>query len=86
MAKKMLRIAVPSWHCLGMKLSDYIAKQGITLAEFGARVGVGHSAVSRYVNGKRRPNWDTLQRIEAETGGKVTAADFYAVVDDEAAA
>lgn len=50
----------------------------MTAAEFGRRIGRDKSTVARYCDGERIPDRDTMPRIVAETGGAVTANDFYA--------
>jgi len=61
-----------------MKLNDFLADNGLSHTQFGERVGVSQAAISRYANGLRIPKPDVIERIEAETDGKVTAADHYA--------
>lgn len=68
----------------GMKLSDYMAREGVSAEEMARRLRVHRVAVTRYCNGTRRPNWDVLARLPEATGGEVSAADF--VPSDEAAA
>lgn len=66
------------WHNASMKLSLYLEKTGLSVSAFAARIGVDHSSVSRYARDERIPGRDVMQRIRAETGGAVTADDFYA--------
>lgn len=68
---------VPMWYICGMKLAEYLQKHSLSASEFARRIGVSHSAVVRYRNGKRRPDWQTLQKITEETGGAVSAQDFF---------
>jgi transcriptional regulator with XRE-family HTH domain len=60
----------------GMKLSDYLKKEGLSDAEFARQLGVGRSSIGRYAAGKRKPRWEVLARIAKVTRGKVTALDF----------
>lgn len=61
-----------------MKLAEYISKQGMTHAEFGALIGVPQATVSRYVNGVRIPHdKETFDKIFEATGGQVTPNDFF---------
>lgn len=59
-----------------VKLGRYISREKITYEAFGKRIGRDHTAVSRYVNGKRLPNRVTMRKIIDATGGAVTANDF----------
>ena len=60
-----------------MKLGDYLRDEKLTVAAFGALVGVGNKqTMSRYVRGDRFPPADTLLRIREVTAGRVTADDF----------
>lgn len=59
-----------------MKLADYLSRNKLTRAAFGAQIGVSHAAVVRYVRGQRRPAWGVMEKIEAVTGGKVKPNDF----------
>lgn len=53
-------------------------RKGMSLEEFGRRIGRSAAAVSRYEAGIRDPRRQTLQAIARATGGKITAADFFA--------
>ena len=59
-----------------MKLHTYLKRENLKLGDFALRIGVSHAAVSRYLTGHRRPNWEVLDRIEQATAGEVTANDF----------
>lgn len=61
-----------------MRLSEYLAAEKIEPLEFARRLRAHHSAVYRYLEGKRIPRPAQMRRIEKLTGGKVTPADFYA--------
>lgn len=62
-----------------MQLSDYLTTNDLTDAAFGERIGVSGVSVHRYCAGERIPALDVMRRIIAETGGAVTANDFYGV-------
>jgi transcriptional regulator with XRE-family HTH domain len=47
-------------------LAAYLDENGITQAEFAARMGIGQAAVSRILNGSRRPSLPLALRIAAE--------------------
>jgi len=62
-----------------MRLEQYLEKHGLTLAAFGARIGVSAPAVHRYVRGDRIPARAIMQKITKVTANKVGPADFYEV-------
>ena len=66
-----------------MKLGAWLLQSNLTQQAFGERVGCTESAVSRYVNGLRRPCRKIMRAIVRETKGEVTADDFDAVAEDE---
>jgi len=59
-----------------MKLADYLAAQKLTREAFAQRLGVHSVTVSKWCSGAMRPSWPMISRVAAETGNKVTAADF----------
>lgn len=59
-----------------MKLSDYLAKEGLRPEEFAARLGVHRSTITRYLNGTRRPDRSLERRVMDVTKGAVTPLDF----------
>jgi hypothetical protein len=62
-----------------MQLSEWLTRTGTTVADFQRKIGVrSYSTVRRYVLGERVPRPSIMQRIVAETKGKVTANDFHA--------
>jgi len=60
-----------------MKLREYLDEAGKPRASFAASVGVTVQALHRYLTDQRIPRRSVMSRIERESGGKVTAADFY---------
>lgn len=58
-----------------MRLGDYLTETGETYAQFGERIEVDESSVSRYCNG-RVPRPKIMARIIVATDGRVTANDF----------
>jgi DNA-binding transcriptional regulator YdaS (Cro superfamily) len=48
----------------------------MTRAQFAARLGVHPVTVSKWCSGAMRPAWSAIERIQAATGGQVTAQDF----------
>lgn len=60
-----------------MTLGDYLAHHGLTAREFAPKVGVSAEAIRLYLKGERRPRAAVLEAIADETGGAVTANDFF---------
>ena len=60
-----------------MNLSDYLSEAGLKPAEFADKLGVPPSTIGRLLNGERSPRLETIAKIEAATGGRVTVQDFY---------
>lgn len=63
-----------------MKLSTYLAQCGSTQADFAKAIGVSSFAVGKWVRGNRIPRPELLSKITTQTGGKVTANDFFAPI------
>jgi plasmid maintenance system antidote protein VapI len=59
-------------------LKTFIEKSGHPQAHWAQRFGVSKSYLSELVNGNRRPSLDLGVRIEAETGGAVSCASWFA--------
>jgi plasmid maintenance system antidote protein VapI len=49
---------------------------GPSAASFAKELKVPPSTVSRWINRKRKPNTDSIIKIQQITGGRVRAADF----------
>lgn len=60
-----------------MTLSEYLNEEGMTETAFAAKLGVSQVTINRYVNGKRFPDRDTIQRISVVTEGKVPPAAWF---------
>jgi transcriptional regulator with XRE-family HTH domain len=69
-----------------MKLSDWLDQQEpkMSATAFAKRVGLDVSTITRAMNGERRPEWPTLDKIFAATEGAVTPNDFIPETADEA--
>jgi transcriptional regulator with XRE-family HTH domain len=67
-----------------MKLRDYLNANALTLDQFAGRIGKTAATVSRIARGINKPDWDTLEAIERETGGSVTPNDFLPALPDGA--
>ncbi|HRD79055.1 MAG TPA: helix-turn-helix transcriptional regulator [Hyphomicrobiaceae bacterium] len=69
-----------------MRLTDYLAQEKLSAAEFAARIGVHRSTVSRWIEPvisggvPFRPSWEQIAKIRDVTGGAVTANDFVDVM------
>lgn len=68
-----------------MTLAQYLSESDLTDAEFGAKVGVSQSQISRLKRGVSFPSPATAVRIAQATGGKVKPADWYASLQKGAA-
>lgn len=60
-----------------MQIAQWLKEQDVTATAFAARIGVSISTVTRIARGEVTPSPDTLRKIMAETGGAVTANDFF---------
>jgi len=49
-------------------LENYLLITGMTNAEFAKKIGVEAALITYYLQGKRRPNYGTLQSIHEQTG------------------
>lgn len=63
-------------HIRGMKLADYLAREGLTHAAFGARIGRPHSTIYRIAHGQLEPRPELRATIVAATNGEVTELDL----------
>jgi DNA-binding transcriptional regulator YdaS (Cro superfamily) len=59
-----------------MDLQTYIRSAGLSQAEFAAKIGSHPVTVSKWCSGAMLPGLGNVRAIEAETGGRVTAADL----------
>lgn len=59
-----------------MHLADYMKVNRLSDQEMALRIGCSRPTVSRLRRKLLRPEWATILKIEAETGGAVTANDF----------
>lgn len=62
-----------------MKLRDWLDDNSVSVPEFATRIGRTPEAVRRYTNGERIPDREAMPLIAAETGGAVTANDFFGI-------
>lgn len=68
-----------------MKLTEWLAKNRVSDADFAKRIGVSRQALWRYKAEDRLPKREILERIKTETGGEVCPADFFASPDNATA-
>ena len=69
-----------------MQLSDYLRINGISFAAFARAIGTPHArTVERYAKGQAIPNRAMMPKVIAETGGAVTADDFFAILPADVA-
>ena len=67
-----------------MTLQDWLTAQDLSPAAFARKIGKPQATVQRYVSGKRIPQPEEMALIVKETGGAVTANDFYGIGAPEA--
>jgi transcriptional regulator with XRE-family HTH domain len=60
-----------------MRLSQYLDDHKISDAAFARTVGVAHSLVHYWRNGKKKPSLETVRRIRIATGGLVQEPDWH---------
>lgn len=63
---------------LTMNLRSYLDGQNIIPARFAETIDVTPTALQRYLDGKRVPRSEILERIAKATGGCVQPNDFFA--------
>lgn len=59
-----------------MKLKQWLDDRDMTATAFAKLADLDVSTVTRVINGERRPEWQTLDKILAATSGEVTPNDF----------
>ena len=60
-----------------MKLSDYLAQDGVSIFALAEMVGVTPQAIYRWADGSRRPRAGALEKLVVATKGQVQPNDFY---------
>ncbi len=55
-----------------MTLKEYLSKYKISMTEFAFRSGISIAALYNYKDGRRTPDQKMAEKIERETGGRVT--------------
>lgn len=63
-------------HIREMKLAAYMKITRTTDAKLAEEVERDRSTVTRWRQGKTRPDWLAIEKLEAVTNGAVTAQDF----------
>jgi len=59
-----------------MKLPDYLSTNSLSPAKFARLSGLSKTAVTRYLNGERKPDIVSLHKIIQATDGEVGLEDF----------
>ncbi len=67
-----------------MDLREWRRTKRLSADDLASRVGVAASTLVSYENGTRRPRADVAQRIEAVTGGAVSAASLLGLSEHRA--
>jgi transcriptional regulator with XRE-family HTH domain len=57
-------------------LREWLSVKGVTQKQLADRIGSTQSAIAKYLAGQK-PRDPYMDRIYRETGGEVTANDFY---------
>lgn len=69
-----------------MKLKTYMTENNLSQSDLARQLNMTQAAVSMWVSGERRPDWDSLAKLAHLTGGAVTANDFMPVPESAAPA
>lgn len=73
-----------------MRLVDWLAREKearkLTQSAFAASAELDPSTITKLVNGERRPDWATMEKISRVTNGEVTPNDFLPPESAEVAA
>lgn len=69
-----------------MKLGTYLEIKSISHADFASMIETTQASVTRYVNGKRRPSIEMIDKISKVTRGKVRMHDWFKDVPEQEAA
>ena len=64
-----------------MHLAAFMTEAGLSDAEVAQKINRNRATVSRYRRGKLVPDWPTIGRIKAITGGAVTERDWATVAE-----
>lgn len=59
-----------------MKLSEYLDKTGVSIANFSRSCGISENTMYTYVKGTSQPSIDNALKIEKQTSGAVKVSDF----------
>lgn len=72
----MLDMHMHAMHCTGMKLDLYLSDNKVTEEAFAQLVGVTQPQVNKWRRGVSLPSVGTAAKIEQETRGLVSLADW----------
>ncbi len=76
----MLDVHMQWTHIRVMTLDDYLTENAISEAAFGKAIGLSQSQVNRIRYGDSWPPKGVMERIDKETGRRVTPNDFLTPV------
>jgi plasmid maintenance system antidote protein VapI len=62
-------------------LNEWLKGSGLTQEKFAEIIGVHRVHLSRFINGRLRPNWKMIAKIKRATGGEVNFNSWLAEVD-----
>jgi transcriptional regulator with XRE-family HTH domain len=62
---------------MSSKLRLWLKAEGLTMEEFGRRIGTTNVTVSRMCSGVQIPGRELMRRVFFETGGAIQPNDFY---------
>ncbi len=66
-----------------MKLKDWLDEHRLTAHWCAQQIGVADSMMSKWINGKRAPSLQYINKIHRLTGGDVTSLDWGEDSDQE---
>ncbi len=79
---RIRRMTTP-WH---IKARAAMTAQGVTLADLAEILGITPSGVGHYINGRRKPTVEQVQKIAGRLGMSVSelcGEDAYFIIDDQ---
>jgi transcriptional regulator with XRE-family HTH domain len=68
---------------LGMRLAEYLIREGLSCAEFGRQVGLSTAQIHRLAHGKRTASLPVALRIAEATNDAVGPSALIALSADE---
>lgn len=81
LAKKLSTLTPPERprkrKALGGALGRWLLNNDLSIVDFGRKVGVTHSTISRICSGAKKPSPSLMERIALATGGAVQPNDWF---------